>query len=331
VTPQPDKPLAPATRRTWLLSGGWALLGLPLPGRSADFPSRAITLVVPFGPGGIADITARAVADAMARDLGQAVVVENRPSAGGIVGASAVAQARPDGHTLLLLSNANAVSASLFRKLPYDTLQAFEPISLLGRFDLGIFVAGSARWGTLGELLAQARATPGKLTIGTIAVGSTQHLAAELFCSMTGIDALIVPYRNTPAVVTALRAGEVDAAFEIVGPMLPQLGALRALALTGEQRLAALPDVPTVQQSGVAGYEVSSWNGLAVPAGTPSIVRDRLHRAVQRALADPAVRQRLAPLGMRLQGSTPQALGALLASEVERWAAVIRRAGIEPQ
>ena len=326
-------PSEPTSRRTWLQACGLALLALR--GRPAaaqgGFPARAIKLVVPFGPGGIADLTARAVGDAMARRLGQAVVVENRPSAGGIVGASAVAQAAPDGHTLLLLSNANAVSASLFRTLPYDTLRAFAPVSLLGHFDLGVFVAAGSRWRTLGDLLAAARERPGQLTLGTIAVGSTQHLAAELFCSTAGIQALTVPYRNTPAVVTALRAGEVDAAFEIVGPMLPQLGALRALAVTGGQRLPALPEVPTVQQAGVAGYEVASWNALAAPAGTPPAVLEALNAAVRQALQEPAVRQRLEALGMRLQASSPEALERLLAAEVERWAGVIRRAKIAPQ
>ena len=293
-----------------------------------------MTILVPFGPGGIADLTARSVAAGMAPRLGQPVVVENRPSAGGIVAASAVAHAPPDGYTLLLMSNANAISATLFRKLPYDTQRAFAPVTLLGSFDLGLFVAAGSRFGTLAALLAFARTQPGRLTIATIAVGSTQHLAAELFCSQAGIDALIVPYKGTPAVVTALRAGEVDLAFEIVGPMLPQLGTagpLRALALTGGQRLAALPEAPTVQEGGLAGYTVASWNALAAPAGTPPAVVEALNRAARQALADPPLQQRLQALGLRPQPGTPAALGRLLASETERWGAVIRRAKIEPQ
>jgi tripartite-type tricarboxylate transporter receptor subunit TctC len=313
-----------------------ALLGLagarsaPAQGR---FPERAITLVVPFAPGGIADLCARALAGPMARTLGQPVVVDNRPSAGSIVASQAVATARPDGHTLLLMSNANAVSVGLFKRLPYDPLQAFAPVSLLGRFDLGLFVAAGARFTTLQELLAFARARPGRLGIGTLTPGSTQHLAARLFLTQAGIDALVVPYKGSPALLTALRSGEVDLAFEVLGPMLPQLGAgvVRALAVTAAQRHPALPAVPTVQQTGVGAYEVASWNAIAAPAGTPAAVIERLNRAVHEALATPAVRDQLGNAGMRLQGSSPAELQALLESEIKRWSAVIRAAGIEPQ
>ena len=188
----------------------------------APFPTRPITLVVPFASGGIADLTARTVTKAMAASLGQAIIIDNRPSAGSVVGSGMVAHAAPDGYTLLLLSNANAISVSLFRTLPYDTTKDFAPISTLATFDLGVFVPAESRLRTLSDAIAQARATPGRLTICCITVGSTQHLAAELFRSKAGIDMLIVPYKGTPAVLTALRAGEIDLAFEILGPMLPQ-------------------------------------------------------------------------------------------------------------
>ncbi|MBX3634866.1 MAG: tripartite tricarboxylate transporter substrate binding protein [Rubrivivax sp.] len=297
------------------------------------FPERPITLLVPFGPGGIADLTARAVAEQMARTLGQAVVVENRPSAGSIVASQAVATARPDGHTLLLLSNGNAVSVGLFKRLPYDTLKDFAPVSLLGSFDLGLFVPAGSRFATLAELVAFAKANPGRLNVGTIAVGSTQHLSAKLFETVAGIQTLVVPYKGSPAVQTALRGGEIDLAFEIVGPMLPQVqaGAVRALAVTGAQRNPALPEVPTVQQAGVAGYDVASWNALAAPAGTPPAVIELLNRAARDAIASPAVQERLGRLGMRLAASSPAELQALLAGEIARWGAVIRAAGIEPE
>lgn len=320
------------TRRAWL--AGTTAAGLPgLTRAQGRFPERPITLVVPFGPGGIADITARAVGEVMARSLGQPVVVENKPSAGSIVASQAVAAARPDGHTLLVLTNSNALSASLFRKLPYDTLSAFQPVSTLGFFDLGLFVPAGSRFTSLKDLLAHAKANPGKLNVATIAVGSTQHLAAKLFETVAGIDVVVVPYKGSPAVLTALRAGEVDVAFEIVGPMLPQLaaGAVRALAVTSARRNPALPEVPTVQQAGVAGYDVASWNALAAPAGTPPEVIERLNRAVREAVAAPAVQERLGKLGMRLAAGTPAELQALLAGEVQRWAAVIRAAKIEPE
>ena len=299
----------------------------------AAWPTRPITLVVPFAPGGIADLTARTVAEAMGRDLGTTLVVDNRPSAGSVVASTAVAKAPPDGYTLLLMSNANAVSAGLFRKLPYDAVKDFAPITTLGFFDLGVFVAAASSLPTLGDVVARARAEPGRLTIGTIAVGSSQHLAAELFKTKAGIDALIVPYKGTPAVLTALRAGEIDLAFEILGPMLPQVGAkaIRVLAVTSDRRAPALPDVPTVAQAGVPGYAVASWNALAAPAGTPPRVIERLHAAATEALAQPAVRQRLQELGVRAEGGSPTQLAALLASEIKRWGDVIRAAKIEPE
>lgn len=288
---------------------------------------------MPFAPGGIADLSARAVVEAMARTLGQAIVIDNRPSAGGIVASSAVAQARPDGHTLLLMSNANAVSASLFRKLPYDVQRDFAPIGTIGFFELALVVDARSRFATLGELLVHAKAQPGRLTIASIAVGSTQHLAAELLKTSLGIDALVVPYKGTPAVLTALRAGDVDVAVEILGPVLPQVTgrALRVLATTGEQRSESLPEAPTVQEASGARYAVASWNALAAPAGTPAPVIERLNGALRQALADAAVKQRLAALGVRAEAGSPQALRTLLDSEIRRWAAVIRAAKIEPE
>ena len=310
------------------------LLGLPgLASGQGAWPERPITLVVPFGPGGIADLTARTVAQAMSATLKVPIVVDNKPSAGSIVGSAAVAQAAPDGHTLLLMSNANAVSASLFRKLPFDVQKDFAPIGTLGVFDLALFVAEGSRFRSVRELLDDAKARPGKLTIGTIAVGSTQNLSAELFKARTGAELLIVPYKGTPAVLTALRAGEIDAAFEILGPMLPQLQAkaVRALAVTSDQRFQALPEVPTMMQAGVADYDVASWNALAAPAKTPPAVIERLNAAANEALKTPAVRDKLLALGVRPQGGTPQQLATRLASEVAHWREVIRTAKIEPE
>ncbi|MFO1216800.1 MAG: tripartite tricarboxylate transporter substrate binding protein [Burkholderiaceae bacterium] len=326
------EPSSFAIRRRTALAG----LGVGLAWRAhaqASFPNRPLTLVVPFAPGGIADLTARAVAEPMARALGQSVVVDNRPSAGSIVASQFVAQSRPDGHTLLMVTNSHALSVSLFRRLPYDTLRDFAPVGLIGSFDLGLFVPANSRFASLGDALAFARAQPGRLTIATIAVGSTQHLAAELFKTQAGIDALVVPYKTSPAVVSALRSGDADLAFEIVGPMLGQVsgGALRALAVTGSERHASLPSVPTVQQAGVARYAVSSWNALAVPSGTPPAAIERLNRALREATAGADVRARLAQLGLRLRTGEPQELHDLLASEIARWREVIRAAKIEPE
>ena len=319
-------------RRRLLVGVATAWLGAPLRAQPR-YPERAITLLVPFAPGGIADLTARAVAEQMARSLGQPVIVDNKPSAGSIVASQAVATSKPDGHTLLLMSNANAVSVGLFRKLPYDPLKDFAPVTILGYFDLGIFAAANGRFASLKDALAFARGQPGKLNIGTIAPGSTQHLSAKLFETVAGIDALVVPYKGSPAVLTALRSGEIDLAFEVLGPMLPQVaaGVVKALAVSSDRRNPALPEVPTAQQAGVAGYNVASWNAIAAPAGTPAEVLDRLNRAAREAVATPSVQAKLGQAGMRLQAGTPAEAQALLASEIKRWGEVIRAARIDPE
>jgi tripartite-type tricarboxylate transporter receptor subunit TctC len=319
-------------RRRHLLASLAAAAAAPALAQSR-YPTKPVTLIVPFAPGGIADITARTVAQAMGPALGQPFVIDNRPSAGSIVASQAVAQAAPDGYTLLLMSNANAVSAGLFRKLPFDVMKAFAPISTLGFFELVIAVRSDSRFRTLRELVAVGKANPGKLTLGTIAVGSTQHLSAELFKARTGVDAVIVPYKGSPAVINALRAGEVDAAFEILGPTLGQIsgGAVRALAVTGAQRNPALPDVPTAMEQGVPNYDVESWNALAAPAGTPKDVIERLDKAAREAVAAPEVARRLRELGVRPQAGTPAQAEALLASEIKRWREVIVAAKIEPE
>jgi tripartite-type tricarboxylate transporter receptor subunit TctC len=317
------------TRRHWLAAlAAWA--GVRAEGA---YPSRPITLIVPFGPGGIADLTARAVAKEMSVSLRQPIVIDNRPSAGAIVGAAAVAHAEPDGHTVLLLSNANAVSAGLFRKLPFDVQRDFAPVTTLGFFDLALFVARESPWHSVKDVIAEARAKPGRLTVGIIASGSTQHLAAELFKSMAQLDVVVVPYKGTPAVISALRAGEIDLGFEILGPMLPQVsgGALRALAVTSDRRFAGLPAVPTVQESGLPGYAAASWNALAVPARTPTAAIQRLQGAANEALALPSLRSQLQALGVRAQGGSPEELRRLLASEIQRWSQVIQSAQIERQ
>ncbi|MBX3620908.1 MAG: tripartite tricarboxylate transporter substrate binding protein [Rhizobacter sp.] len=318
-------------RHTLAAIGAAALPGLSI--AQPRYPDRPIQLLVPFGPGGIADITARAVAEVMAQRLGQPIVIDNRPSAGSIVASQAAASARPDGYTLLLMSNGNAVSVGLFKKLPYDTRKGFAPISTLGYFDLGLFVAAGSRFATLKDVLAFARANPGKLNVGTISAGSTQHLAAKMFETVAGLELVLVPYKGSPAVLQALRAGEIDLAFEIVGPMLPQVqaGVVKALAVSSDKPNPALPGVPTASAAGVPGYDVASWNALAAPAGTPPEVIALLNRAVREAVASPAVKDKLGRLGMRVAASTPGELEHLLASEIDRWGRVIRAAGIEPE
>ncbi len=325
---------APTNRaRRALLAAAAAAAAAPHAFAQSQASDRPVTVIVPFAAGGIADLTVRLVARTMGQALDQPFVVDNRPGAGGIVATSAVVNAAPDGRTLLLLSNANAISATLFRKLPYDVTRDLAPIGTLGFFDLALCVDAGSRFRELPELLAWARANPGKLTIGTISIGSTQHLAAELFKSRAGIDAVVVPYKATPAVLGAVRSGEIDLAFEILGPALPQIsgGGIRPLAVTSARRNRVLPTTPTVQEAGVRNYDVASWNALAAPAGTPAGTVQRLNAAIRTALTTPQVAQRLLEMGVRPQAGTPAELGILLEGEIRRWAEAIAVAKVEPQ
>jgi tripartite-type tricarboxylate transporter receptor subunit TctC len=307
------------------LASPWALA-------QSKWPAKPIRIVVPFGPGGVADLTARAVGQKLGEQLGQSVVVDNRPGAGGITAGEMVAHAEPDGYTLLLMSNGTAVSAGLFKKLPFDAEKDFAPVSLLGTFDIAVVVPENSRFKTLADLLAEAKANPGKLNIATINVGSTQNLAAELFKTTAGIQAQVVPFNGTPAVITALRSGEVDAGVEILAPLKSQITskALRALATFGDKRPIGLPDVPTAGETGGAlkGLQIASWNALAAPAKTPREVVDRLNRELQVALASPELKKKLADLNVDAKASTPAQLGGLLASETKRWTGVIEHAKI---
>lgn len=306
---------------------------LPWTAWSQAYPTKPIRLVVPFGAGGVADLTARTVAQKMGETLGQSIIIDNKPGAGGVVAGDAVAKAKPDGYTLLLVSNGTAVSAGLFKSLPFDTARAFSPISTLGFFDIAVVVPDNSRFKTLPELLAFAKANPGKLNVGTVNVGSTQNLAAELLKSSAGVDIQVVPFNGTPAVITAMRGNQIDAAVEILSPLVPQIQSksLRALAVMGDKRPTTLPDVPTVAESGLKGFNATSWNALAAPAGTPKDVVDRLHRAAQTALETPEVKKRLQEMHIEARASTPGQMGQLLNSEIKRWGDVITRANIPRQ
>ena len=297
------------------------------------YPSKPLKIVVPFGAGGVADLTARTVAQKMGENMGQSIVIENKPGAGGVVATDAVAKSVPDGYTLLLMSNATAVSAGLFKSLPYDAEKDLIPLSVLGTFDIAIVVPQESKFSSLADLLVFAKANPGKLNIGSINVGSTQHLAAELFKSSAGIDAQVVPFNGTPAVLTALRGGQIDVGVEILAPVLPQIKgqALRALAVTGEKRAAALPQVPTAKEAGVKTLYAASWNALAAPAKTPRDIVQRLNQEIQSALNNPDVRKKLIDMNVDPQPGTLQQAADLLSSETKRWGEVIQRAGIAKQ
>lgn len=299
------------------------------------FPTKPIKIVVPNAPGGAADITARTVGQKLSEALGQPVVIENKPSAGGIIAGEQVAKSEADGHTILLISSGTAVSEALFKALPFDTRKDFAPVSKLASFDLAIAVAESGNFKTFAEWLAYAKANPGKLNMGTPQVGTTQNLAAELFKSAAGIDVQVVPFNGTPPVIAALRGGNIDAMVEILGPLMPQITskALRPLALLGDQRAVVLPGVPTAREAGgsLANFSAASWNGLAVPAKTPKDIVAKLNRELVRILALPDVKQRLYDLMLVAQSSTPEQLAQLLDSDIKKWTDVIERAKIQKQ
>jgi tripartite-type tricarboxylate transporter receptor subunit TctC len=320
-------------RRRDLLAAA-AAAAVPALGTAQNFPTKPIRIVVPFGAGGVADLTARAVAQKLAADaFKQGVIVENKPGAGGIVAGETVAKADADGHTLLLMSNGTAVSAGLFEKLPFDAMKDFAHVGTLGFFDLAFLTAANSKFQNMAEVLAFAKANPGKLNVATISIGSTQHLAAELLKTSAGVDFQVVPFNGSPAVLTALRGGQVDAAVEILGPMIPQINAkaVRAMAVMGKARAPQLPDVPTMAESGVRGFDVASWNALAAPAKTPPAVIATLNREINKVLAMPDLQKQLAELNVAARGGTPEQLRELLGSEIRRWSDVIVKAKVPRQ
>ncbi|HSA89064.1 MAG TPA: tripartite tricarboxylate transporter substrate binding protein [Burkholderiales bacterium] len=310
-----------------------SLLFIPALALAQAYPTKPVRIVLPFGPGGIADITTRTLAPRLSEGLGQQVIVENLPGAGGIRAAEAVARADPDGHTLLLLTNGNAVSQALFKSLPYDPVNDFAMISTVGFFSMVIVTRAESPMKTLKDVIAMAKANPGKMNIGTITPGGTQHLAAELFRSTAGIDALVVPHKTTGEVIVATRNGNVDLAVDFIAPLISQIksGALRPLAMTAAKRFPGLPDVPTVIEAGVAGYDVSSWNALAAPAKTPPAVIGRVNQELRKAITAPEVQKRFGELGVDARTSTPEELRQFFVGESQRWTRVVEAAKIPKQ
>jgi tripartite-type tricarboxylate transporter receptor subunit TctC len=302
-------------------------------GAEARYPDKAVRIVLPFAAGGVADITARIIAEKLGDKLGQRFYVENQPGAGGIAAARTVISSPPDGHTLALLSNGTAVSVSLFKKLPFDPLKDFEPVSSLGFFDFVFSTGATSEYKTLGDFIAAAKARPGALNIGTINIGSTQNLSAELFKTAAQIDFTIIPFRATPEAQISLLQGDIALVIDSYSSMKGNLadGKLRALASSGSKRSEATPDLATVQESGVAGYDVVSWNALFAPAGTPPEIVGTLNGALQGILADADVKRRLIELGIEARASTPQEISARLKSDIDKWSQVIEKAGIQKQ
>jgi tripartite-type tricarboxylate transporter receptor subunit TctC len=324
--------LSTKARQAWLIGAAAALaLAAAIPARAqSNFPTRPVTLIVPYGPGGVADVGMRILADKLSNKLKQQFVVENRPGAGGIVAAKTAATAPADGYTTLMTGNNNAISVALFKSLPYDILKDFASTSTVSFFDLLIIAKTGSPLNTVQDVVNSAKSNPGKMNIGTINPGSTQNLAAELFKSTTGIKVTIVPFRTSADMHTALLRGDIDVMFEFFTAAHGLLNDHRvtALASTGPKRSAYLPQVPTVEESGIKDFEVVSWNGISVPVATPKGPIEILTKAINDVLPLPDVQEKAKQLGMDMHGSTPDEMTARMKADIKKWSDVIAKAGI---
>lgn len=329
-----SSPATEISRRSALIGALAAGAMIPRLARAqADFPNRPVRVIVPFGPGGATDVTTRIAAEKLADKFRQRFIVENQPGPGGIAAARTVLGAAKDGHTVGVATNGTATSVSMFKALPFDPLADFDMVSTLGLFEAVFVVNPDSPYKTLRDFVEAARAQPGKLNVGTVTVGGSQYLAAELFKTEAGINFQIVTYRTSPEIVVALLRNDIDLAIEFYTAVRAPLAEKKflALATSGGRRSATLPDVPTVQESGTPGYDVTSWNGLFVVKGTsPEIVKS-LNRSVHEVVAMPEVRRRFGEVGIEAIASTPEELTARLRKDIEKWAKVIEKAGIPKQ
>jgi tripartite-type tricarboxylate transporter receptor subunit TctC len=314
-----------------LAAGAAALPALPRIARAQSYPSRPVSLIVFVPAGGTPDIIARLVGQAMSRQLGQPVVIDNRPGGGGNLALQAVARAPADGYTLLQVASPHAINVTLFEKNAVNVMRDIVPVASINKDSFVLLVNPSFPTKTVPEFLAYAKAYPGKINMASTGTGNLTHLCGELFRMATGIEMVHVPYRGTPAALSALLAGDVDAMFDGVGSSMShiQSGALRALGVTATARLRMLPDVPLIGDA-VPGYTVTGWLGIGAPNGTPTEVVDRLNKEVNEALADPAVKTRMAEIGSEISPGSPADFGKFIADETEKWAKVIKFAGIKP-
>ena len=297
------------------------------------FPNRPIRIVIGFGPGGLADVTMRIVAQKLTDLTGQQVIVDNKPGAGGVLAAQTVTSARPDGYTLLVFTNGTAISKALFKSLAFDPVADFRPISTVAYFDVLVLVKGDSPMRTLTEVVAAGKAKGGAYNMGTINPGSTQNLTGELFKAKAGLSGAVVPFRTTPDVLTALLRGDIDVGFETYTALKAAIdvGQIRAVAGTGEARSPVLPAVPTAKEAGMPDYVVVGWNALVAPTGTPPEVIEILHKHIRTVVEMPDVKQRFLDLGSEAGSSTPDQLGDRLKADIAKWNGVIDQAGIERQ
>lgn len=320
-----------AVTATWAAALAWR--DMRRASAQQSYPTRPVRIIVPFAAAGVADISSRFVAEALSQKFGHRFVIENQPGPGGIGAARSVLAAPPDGYTLGLVTNGTSISVAIYNSLPFDPVKDFVTISSVGTFDLVFATNSQSPLRTLPDFIAAARAQPGKLNIGTINVGSTQQLGAELFKASADLDVQIVPYRSTPDVIVGLIRNDIQLMIDFYAAMEAALqqNRIHAVATSGLARTEYLSAVPLVRESGVSDYEVTAWNGLFAPKGTPAPIIDLLSAALQEILAAPDIQERFASLGIEAKASSPAELKSRLAADIGKWAAVIERAGIAKQ
>ena len=310
----------------------FAVFCCPLVQGAEPYPNRPIRLVVPTGAGGVTDILARILAERMRDGLRQQVVVDNRPGAGGIIGSDIVAKAAPDGYTLLMVFPSHPVNPSLNAKMPYDTVKDFAPISMVSRVSQVLLTHPSLPVTTVKELIAYAKARPKQLNYGTVGRGSFGHVSTELFAMQAGLDLVHVTYKGVPQIIGALLSGEIQVYFNVPISSIGQIraGKMRALGVTKLERLSVLPDVPTIAEAGLPGFEAIGWNGILGPAATARATIDRLHREIVDALRTPDVLAQLTAQAIEPVGSSPEEFAKVIRADVAKWSQVLRRAGVHP-
>jgi tripartite-type tricarboxylate transporter receptor subunit TctC len=334
-----DAPLFNITN--WFRRGAASIVGaaiafaaaMPLASsaNAQSFPTRPVRIIVPYGAGGIADVTMRMVAEKLSAKLGQQFVIDNRPGAAGIVGLKAVMASPPDGYTLAMIGGGLTAAKALFKSLPYDLETDFIPISTTASYGIVVATKAGSPLKSIKDVIATAKSNPGKLNFGSINPGSNQHLSGELFKSLAGISATTIPFKTTPELLTAAIRGDVDIIFEyqaaLQGPLSD--GQIVAIATTGREAAPSLPGVPTVAESGLPGYEITSWNALAAPTGTPMDIVNILNKGVNEVLTIPEVKAAAAKFGMEARGSTVEDLRERIKLEVVKWAKAAEAAGLE--
>jgi tripartite-type tricarboxylate transporter receptor subunit TctC len=317
-------------RRTFALA---ATLVLAAPAFAQTFPTKPMTIVVPASPGGAIDLAARLIGQKFTEAWGQPVVIENKTGATGVIGTDFVAKAAPDGHVLALVASSHAINPSMFKKLPFDTVKSFEPVVQTHTVPLVLVVAPDSPFKTMQDVIAFGKKNPGQLSFASSGNGGAPHFSGELFQSMAGLQMQHIPYKGSTLAHPDLMSGRVSIMFDTLAATSAQIkgGKLRALAVTTPKRLPAFPDVPTVAEAGLPGYETSTWGGLLAPAGTPKAVVAKLAAETTRILALPDVRERMLAAGVEPVGGTPEQYAAFIGSEMVKWGKVAKAAGIEPE